>query len=56
MEEEVPAMIVRGCEVKVVTAVTVEARRPSPKSPWSKVEKGGSCVEALVESKDLPAS
>jgi len=41
MEEEVPAMIVWGCEVKVVTAVTVEARQPSPKSPWSKVKKGG---------------
>jgi len=42
-------MIVRECEVKVVTAVTVEARQPSPKSPWSKVEEGVSCVEALVE-------
>ncbi len=30
-------MIVWGCEVLMVAAVTGEARRPPPKSPWSGV-------------------
>jgi len=42
-------MIARGCGVKLVTAVTGEARRPSPKSPWSGGEKEVSYVGALVE-------
>ncbi len=42
-------MIARGCGVKVVTAVTGEARWPSPKSPWSGGEKKVSYVGALVE-------
>ena len=49
MEEEVPAMVVRGYEVKEVTAVTGEARRPSPKSPWSEVERRFSYVGLRVE-------
>ena len=42
-------MIARRCGVKVVTAVTGEARQPSPKSPWSGGEKEVSYVGALVE-------
>jgi len=39
MEEEVPSMIVQGCEVLVVAAVTGEARWPPPKSPWLVVRR-----------------
>jgi len=49
MGEEVPAMIARGCGVKVVTAVTGEARRLPPKSPWSGGKKEVSYVGSLVE-------
>jgi len=42
-------MVVRGCEVVAVTAVTGRAHRPSPKSPWSGVRRGGSYVGSLVE-------
>jgi len=49
MEVEVPAMVVQGCEVKEMTAVTGEARRPSPKSPWSEVGRRVSYVGLRVE-------
>jgi len=49
MEEEVPAIIVWGCGVKVVTTVTEEACWPSPKSLWLKVKRRVSYIEVLVE-------
>jgi len=49
MEEEVLSTIVRGCEVLVVAAVTGEAHRPPPKSPWSGVGRGVFYVESPVD-------
>jgi len=42
-------MIVWGCGVVVVTVVTGEAHRLSPKSPWSWVRRGGFVVESCIE-------
>jgi len=39
MEEEVPAMVVWGYGVGMVTTVIGEARQPSPKSPWLGIER-----------------
>ncbi len=42
-------MIVRGCGVLVVAAVTGEAHRPPPKSPWSRVRREVFYVGLTVE-------
>jgi len=42
-------MIVQGCGVVVVAAVTGEAHRQSPKSPWSGVRRGVVYIGSPVE-------
>jgi len=42
-------MIVQGCGVVMVAAVTGEARQPSPKSPWSRVRRGVVYIGSPVE-------